>query len=249
VTLAAQPDVFVTGISGNQVKLTATFTNVGKTPLKLTPWMLRFVPELTGPDGRPEIRGRRENRADFIGPREADVKTLAPGRNIAFVLREFPHFTQWNDEDHFHLSKPGRYRLRLTYTSRLYAGFPPVFEECWQGTIRSNEVAIDVLNYNGQDPHPVGPLLRLLRRCEQVPSLWAAEKLAQDKKAGLPALARALDASQDWRVGVHAASGLMRPVSKAPAELKRKAETFLLESLRRDYGVNGLCEPTEDSGG
>lgn len=136
-----------------------------------------------------------------------------------------------------------RYRLRLTYTSKLYAHFPSVFEECWQGTIRSNAVAIDVLDHNGKGPRPVGPLLRLLRRCEQVPSLWAAEELAEDKEAGLPVLARMMEASEEWKAGVHAASGLMRPVSRAPAALKHKADTFLMESLCRGYQANGLCEP------
>lgn len=244
VTLAAQPDVLLTGISSSEVNLKVTFTNVSKRPLKLTQWMLRFVLVLTDPDGRPVTPQRSHNRADFIGPREADVKTLAPGGNISFILREFPHLRQWNDDDHFGLSKPGRYRLRLIYTSKLgHTRWPAGFKECWQGTIRTNEVAIHVLHHNGKGPHPVGPLLRLLRQCNQVPSLWAAEKLVQDPKAGLPALAGMLDASKDWRVGVHAASGLMRPGSKAPAELKRKAETFLLECLRRDYRANGLCEP------
>ena len=177
---------------------------------------------------------RRENRADFIGPREADVRTLAPGRNISFILRGFPHFTQGNNEDHFGLSKPGRYRLRLIYTSKLdHTGWPAGFKECWQGTIRTNEVAIYVLHCQGKGAHAVGPLLRLLCQCGQILSLWAAEMLAQNPKAGVPALAGMLEASKDWRVGVHAASGLMRPVSKAPAELKSKAETFLLECSRR----------------
>ncbi len=242
VSLAAKPDVFLTGFSIGQLDLTVTFTNVSDRPIKWTRWTLRYVPRLIGPDGRSLTPRKGINKAHFIGPREADVKTLAPGGNISFILKEFPRFIQGNDEDHFDLSKPGRYRLRLTYTSKLGSpNWPAGFKECWQGTVTTNEVAIDVMNAQDKGPRPVGPLVRMLR-FEKHP-LWAARNLARDAKAGLPAVTAVFEGTEHWTVRVRAAGGLMDAESKASPDLKRKAEMFLLKSLTSDYTAAGLRGP------
>ncbi|MCY2929503.1 MAG: HEAT repeat domain-containing protein [Planctomycetota bacterium] len=246
VSLTARPDVFLTGISGDGFGLWVTFTNASDKPIRLTRWMLGYTPLLTGPDGLPLTPVRKNRRADFAAPKETDVKSLAPGESVDVVVDGFPRFTQWNDEDHFDLSKPGPYRLRLAYKSKPYsAGLPAGFKECWQGTVVTNEVGIDVRDYNDKGPHPVDALRRRVllgaQGCTQAE--WAAGHLGADEKAGVPVLAALLAGTERWTVKVFAAHGLLREGSKASADLKRTAETFLLESLNSSYTDAGLFEP------
>jgi len=145
VSLAAQRDVFFIYVD-SWLKLTATFSNVGDKPLKLSVWMLRYVPTLTGPDGQVLTPKKERNKADFFRPK---VQTLAPGQSISLPIREFPRLKQWNDELHFDLSKPGPYRLRLTYTSKMDSTLSPDDKDCWQGTVASNEIVIDAVGDKG----------------------------------------------------------------------------------------------------
>jgi len=145
VSLAAPTDAYVIGSASLALKV--TFTNVTDNPIKLSDRMLFYVPTVTDPDGH-LMTPKDDNGPDMNEPTEKDIQTLAPAQSIVFTVDSFPGVFQPYLIRRFDLSRPGQYRLRLTYTAQFHLGLPAAFKECWQGTLTSNEIAIDVRDRN-----------------------------------------------------------------------------------------------------
>ncbi len=154
--LSADPKEIL--IDGDPAKLTVTFTNADDlstplgagAPVKLNVYDLiwsRLKIEVTGPDGRPLAPfAISKAKREMAAPTEGDYPTLAPGASWSEKAR--PRFPGSFGNAEFRITRPGEYRLKVTYESKplpMDGEFHPFAKGCWTGVVTSNEISINVI--------------------------------------------------------------------------------------------------------